>query len=147
MPAPPPGGEEDLVNTRRVDRSLRSKKTHLNLPPDDPRLAVAMTMESYPEDSRTPSILERPSFSRCDDHGGQPKEAVAALSEWIETNRLFATKGHEQRFPMETFLLPATWQALASRLVTGRSDSNTQQPFCAIAHPAGPNLRRAEYSL
>lgn len=86
MPAPPDGESDDAVYEESGSTSQGDADSIWNLPPDDPRLAVAMAMESYPEDLRERLLDLGAEFigavSLID--GGDPKAAIAALSEWIE---------------------------------------------------------------
>lgn len=86
MPAPPAGGDDGEFYEESGSAKDNAPESIWTLPPDDPRLAVAMAMESYPEEMRERLLdLGAPfitAVSLID--SGDPKAAIAALSEWIE---------------------------------------------------------------
>ncbi|MEC7242574.1 MAG: tetratricopeptide repeat protein [Myxococcota bacterium] len=86
MPSPPAGGDDGAVYEESGSTKQDGPESIWTLPPDDPRLAVAMAMESYPEQMRERLLdLGAPFISAVSlIDSGDPKAAVAALSEWIE---------------------------------------------------------------
>ena len=86
MPSPPQEGEDGAVYEESGSAKENGPESIWTLPPDDPRLAVAMAMESYPEQMRERLLdLGAPFISAVSMiDGGDPKAAIAALSEWIE---------------------------------------------------------------
>jgi tetratricopeptide (TPR) repeat protein len=85
MPAPPPEGFED-DSPAAAPIGNRESNSIWDLPPDDPRLAVAMAIESYPEEIRERLLNLGADFIGAVTliDSGDPKGAIAALSEWIE---------------------------------------------------------------
>jgi predicted Zn-dependent protease len=85
VPAPPPEGFEDDGPVAEPIGN-RESNSIWDLPPDDPRLAVAMAMESYPEEIRERLLNLGTEFIGAVTliDSGDPKGAITALSEWIE---------------------------------------------------------------
>jgi predicted Zn-dependent protease len=85
---PPPPSSEEFQEESHATKPLETKEPNSiwDLPPDDPRLAVAMAMESYPEEIRERLLNLGASFIGAVTliDSGDPKAAIAALSDWIE---------------------------------------------------------------
>jgi tetratricopeptide (TPR) repeat protein len=84
---PPPPSEEFQENTQATKPVETGEPNSIwDLPPDDPRLAVAMAMESYPEEIRERLLNLGTGFIGAVTliDSGDPKAAITALSDWIE---------------------------------------------------------------
>ena len=86
--APPSESDDEIgeAHTPRANTNATPEDSIWNLPPDDPRLAVAMAMESYPEGLRERLLDLGAEFLSAVAliDAGEPKEAIEALSSWVE---------------------------------------------------------------
>jgi|GEM_PF-926264 len=84
--APPAESDDDIGEAHTPRANGLPEDSIWNLPPDDPRLAVAMAMESYPEELRERLLDLGADFLSAVAliDAGEPKKAIEALSSWVE---------------------------------------------------------------